>query len=34
MIYRDEAQLIQSARDAADELAALFESDKPGQQPS
>ncbi|HTC08350.1 MAG TPA: NAD-binding protein, partial [Acetobacteraceae bacterium] len=29
-IYRDEAQLIQSARDAADELAALFEVDKPG----
>lgn len=29
-IYRDEVQLIQSARDAADELTALFEADKPG----
>lgn len=28
-IYRDEAQLIQSTRDAADELAGLFEADKP-----
>jgi CPA2 family monovalent cation:H+ antiporter-2/glutathione-regulated potassium-efflux system protein KefB len=28
-IYRDEEQLIQSTRDAADELAALFEADKP-----
>jgi monovalent cation:proton antiporter-2 (CPA2) family protein len=30
-IYRDEAQLIQSSRDAADELAGLFEADKPDQ---
>lgn len=28
--YRDEAQLIQSTRDAADELASLFEADRPG----
>jgi Kef-type K+ transport system membrane component KefB len=28
-IYRDEARLIQSTRDAADELASLFEADKP-----
>jgi len=28
--YRDEARLIQSTRDAADELASLFEADKPG----
>jgi voltage-gated potassium channel Kch len=30
-IYRDEKQLIQSARDAADELASLFEADRAGQ---
>jgi CPA2 family monovalent cation:H+ antiporter-2/glutathione-regulated potassium-efflux system protein KefB len=29
-IYRDEKQLIQSQQHAADELASLFEADKPG----
>jgi CPA2 family monovalent cation:H+ antiporter-2/glutathione-regulated potassium-efflux system protein KefB len=28
--YRDETRLIQTTRDAADELAGLFEADKPG----